>query len=151
MKKESGFTLLELMIVMVLVALIMALAAVFFANTLPSSKFNATVRELITTIRYARSAAQTQGQDQTVTIDLDSKRYGIEGRGEKTIPADVFIKVIDTASQQEITNGKCELVFRTIGGAEGGTVVLWNRKKLVSITLDPIVGSVLTKSQYGQY
>lgn len=151
MNKESGFTLLELMIVMVLVALIAGLAAVFFANTLPSSKFNATAREIITTIRYARSLARTQNENQTITIDLDSKKYGIEGRGEKTIPADVNIKVIDNTSRQEIRSGKCVLVFPAVGGAEGGTIVLWTGKKSVAINLDPIVGSVVTKSLDAQF
>ncbi len=149
MKKQAGFTLLELIIVMALVALILGLSTAFFAHTLPSSKFNAAVRDLVSTIRYARSLAQADGENQTVTIDLDAKNFGIDGRGMKSIPPGVNVKVLDYTAG-EIVTGKHSLVFPAIGGAEGGTIVLWDTKKSVTIALDPIVGSVVTKSHDGR-
>ncbi len=139
----GGFTLLELIIVLFLVTLILGLSTMFFANTLPSSKFNATIRDMSATIKHARSLAQIHGERQTVTIDLDSKKYGIEGRGAKDIPSDIYIKVIDTLSG-EIHNGKYQIVLNATGG-EGGTIVLWNNKRSVSIQMDPIVGSIVIK------
>ena len=83
---RAGFTLLELIIVIFLITLMVGLSAVFFANTLPSGRFNATVRELASTIRQARHLAQLNGEKQIITIDLDSRSYGIEGRGKKNLP-----------------------------------------------------------------
>jgi len=39
-----------------------------------------------------------------MTIDLDSNRYGIEGRGDKKYPSGIHIKVMDPLSG-EILNG----------------------------------------------
>ncbi len=144
MKKEKGFTLLELIIVMFLISLIAAVATVFFVNTLPAGKFNATAREVAVTIKHARALAQITGERQIVTIDLDAKRYGIEGRGERVIPPDTEIKVSDPFLG-EVTNGKYHLVFYAGGRAEGGTVFLRNKNKSATIYMDPIVGSVLIK------
>jgi prepilin-type N-terminal cleavage/methylation domain-containing protein len=144
MKKNSGFTLLELMIVLFLISLIMGMAGVFFANTLPSNKFNATVREIVASIRYARSLAQVNGENETLTIDLDSKKYALLGRGEKPIPPEVNIKVVDPLSG-DVTTGRYQLLFPSFGGAEGGTIVLWDKKRVASISLDPVVGSVVVK------
>lgn len=142
-KKDKGFTLLELIMVLFLITLVVGLSAVFFANTLPSSRFNATVRDISATVRHARSLAQTLGEVQTIVIDLDSKTYGIEGRVIKDIPSDIHIKIIDPLSG-EIQKGKYSFVLNAIGGAEG-TIVLWNNKRTVSIQMDPIVGIVVIK------
>jgi prepilin-type N-terminal cleavage/methylation domain-containing protein len=142
--RGDGFTLLELIIVLFLIALILGLSTIFFANILPSSKFNATIRDITATIRHARSLSEIHGERQTITIDLDSKKYGIEGRGAKDIPPDIYIKVIDPLLG-EIYNGKYQLVLNPVGGVESGTIVLWNEKRTVSIQMDPVVGSVVIK------
>jgi general secretion pathway protein H len=143
-KNNKGFSLLELIIVLFLMTLILGLSAVFFANALPSNKFNATVRSISTTIRQARSLAQIHGERQTVTIDLDTKQYGIEGHESKSIPAGIYIKVIDPISG-EIQTGKYYFMVQAGGSIEGGTVMLWDTKRQASIQADPVVGSVVIK------
>lgn len=141
---DNGFILLELIIVLFLITLILGLSTVFFVHILPSNKFNATVRNISSTIRHARSLAQIYGEEQTITINLDSKKYELEGHGVKEIPSDVHIKIIDPLSG-EIHEGKYQLVLYPTGGIEGGTIVLWNSKKTVSIQMDPVVGLVVIK------
>ncbi len=141
---NKGFTLLELIIVMFLIGLTLSLAAVLFSNTLPSSKFSSTARELAASVRHARTLAQLKGEMQTLTIDIDSRKYGIDSVTSKDIPPGVFIKVVDPL-QGDIQTGKYQFSFPPIGGAEGGTIVLWNSKKTVRIEIDPIVGSAMVK------
>ena len=81
---RAGFTLLELIIVIFLITLVIGLSSVFFADTLPSGKFTASARELAATIRQARHLAQLKGEDEFITIDMDSRNYRMEGRGEKS-------------------------------------------------------------------
>ena len=144
MSNNKGFTLLELIIVIFLVGLMLSLASVFFANTLPSSKFSATAREIAATIRHARNLAQLKGERQTVTIDMDAHKFGIDGVGAKDMPAGVSVKVIDPRVG-DIETGKYQIDFAPTGGIEGGTIVLWNSKKKVTIEIDPIVGSAVIK------
>jgi general secretion pathway protein H len=144
MKKNNGFTILELIIVLFLITLILGLSTLFFANVLPSSRFNATIRDISATIRYARSLSQIHGENQTITIDLDSKKYGIDGHSAKDIPSDINVKVIDPLLG-EIQKGEYHLILHAFNGIEGGTIVLWNQKKTASIHMDPVVGSVVIK------
>src|SRR3990172_2624923 len=131
---RSGFTLLELIIVIFLITLMLGLSAVFFANTLPSGRFNATAREMAATIRQARHLAQLNGEKQILTIDLDSRSYGIESRGEKTLPAGIDLKVIDPLAG-DITKGKYHMTFHPAGSSGGGTVVLWNNTRVAHINI----------------
>jgi general secretion pathway protein H len=142
--KRQGFTLLELMIVLFLISLIMGLSAVYFANAMPSTKLNATVRELAATIRYARTLAMIDGKLQTLNIDLDAKRYGIEGRGYKTIDSGITIRVIDPGGA-EVRDGIYHVIFQASGGVQGGRIILGSGKKAIGIELDPVVGSVVIK------
>jgi general secretion pathway protein H len=135
-----GFTLLELIIVTLLISLIIGLSAVFLAGTLSSSKLSSTVREMVTTIRYARTLAQSTGKSQSLLINLDSNAYSIEGRIEKDIPEDINIIVIDNIKGTEISEGTYRLVFNPTGGMEGGRIILYNDKRRVAIETDPITG-----------
>lgn len=141
-RTDAGFTLLELILVMFLITLILSFSTVFFASRLPASTFHATVRELDTAIKHARTLSKSEGEIQKLIVDLDAKRYRIEGKRERKIPSDVDIMVIDPLSE-EIVDGKYEFVFYPFGGFEGGTIILQFREKVVTLEPDPVVGTVV--------
>jgi prepilin-type N-terminal cleavage/methylation domain-containing protein len=143
-QRPSGFTLIELTIVLFLMALMLGLSTLFFANTLPSSRLNAAGRELSATIRQARSLAQSNGTAQTVVLDFDARKYGIEGRGARSLPQDVGIRVIDPL-YGAVQQGTYRVSFDATGGVEGAAIELWNNKRLLRIVTDPIVGTVTLK------
>lgn len=143
---NEGFTLLELMIVLFLITLMLGLSSVFFANTLPSGRFHATAREMASMLKHARALAEIQGKDETLLINLDDRKYGIEGLKTMTIPDGIKIKIEDPL-RGEIEEGKYTFTFHSYGSAEGGTIVLWDGKRTVSISLDPIVGSIILKTE----
>lgn len=80
---HRGFTLIEILVVLILMSLILGISTVFFADTLPKAKQRATAREIIATIKYARNLATSKNERQGVTFDLDTGRYGIKGRWAK--------------------------------------------------------------------
>jgi general secretion pathway protein H len=141
---ETGFTLLEIIIVLFLMSLILGLSTIFFANILPSSRLNATAREISATVRHARDLALIKGEKQIITINLDSRYYSIEGSAQKNIPSGITLKVIDPLLG-EVHTGDYLLIFNATGAMEGGTIVLSTEKKTVSIQLDPIVGAAVIR------
>jgi prepilin-type N-terminal cleavage/methylation domain-containing protein len=143
-RNRKGFTLLELLIVMSIITLMLSISTVYISSALPSSRFNSTARDMAATIRHAKYLLQKSGKKQVVTIDIDSKRYGIEGRGDKEIPEGIDLKVIDTFSG-EVNEGIYRLIFSFSGGPGGGTIVLWNKKREVKIVIDPVVGATIIK------
>ena len=143
-KPSSGFTLIELTVVLFLMTLVLGLSSVFFAGTLPSSRLSAAGRELSATIRQARSLAQSNGTAQTVVLDLDAHKYGIEGRGARGIPQDIGIRAIDPL-YGAVQSGTYRVSFDAMGGVEGAVIELWNNKRVIRIVTDPIVGTVTVK------
>ena len=141
-RNQTGFTLLEIIIVLFLITLIMGLSTVFFSNFLPSVKFNAAGREMTATIRHARSLARMNMESKTFIIDFDNKTYGIEGQPTKHIPPESSIRIVDPFAG-EITQGKYSIVFNPTGSMGVGTIFLSTRKKGLRIDMDPITGAAL--------
>ncbi len=142
LRRQGGFTLLELLLVLTLVAIVVALSSfLVIGQTLPSARFNATARELSAALREARTLARVNGERQTIVVNLDARTYGIEGRKTRAIPENTGILIRD-AFAGEIRRGEYRIFFNPAGASESGTIVLWTAKKSVSIQTDPIVGSV---------
>lgn len=141
---KAGFMLIELIIVLFLIVLIVGLSTVFFANSLPSSKFNATVREIAANIRYAKTSANIKGENQIFYIDFDSRQYGIDGVILKNIPPNINVKAVDPFLG-DVYKGRYQVLFYASGGLEGGTIILSDNKRTATIYLDPVVGSIVVK------
>lgn len=141
---NKGFTLLEMMLVIFLITLVLAISVSIFSNALPSQRVDATARELIATFRQARSTAMTSGQWQVLTLEIETKKYSVEGGSVRSIPDDVAVKVVDPVVG-EIIQGGYRFVFAPSGVSEGGTIVLSAGKKVVDVDVDPIVGAVYSQ------
>lgn len=140
---QSGFTLLELVITLLLSLLVLGMVSVYFAGLLSSVKLQSTVREFSATLRQARILAKINGEPQTVRIDLDSKEYGLEGRMTKKIPSTVGFTIVDETIG-EIGEGHYRLFFGPNWGLERPTFRLSTPKKTIRIELDPLLGTVIT-------
>ncbi len=138
-RRSRGFTLIETILVISLMALMLAISAVYLAGTLPSARLNATAREMTALIRFASSTAAAKGEAQSVVIDLDSGRYGMVGRGLKAVNPGILIRIADPF-YGVVTRGRYTIQLQSTGGAEGGTILLQGGRRTVSLYLDPVVG-----------
>ena len=139
---SGGFTLLELIIVMLLASLMLGLGGVFVASTLPSARLASTARDISAAIRQTRLLAQNRGMDQALVFDLDRRLYGIDGVGVRKLPGEIALGVVDPYSSVIVRNGRYSMNFSSTGGIEGGVVVLSYKKRAIYIETDPVVGVV---------
>jgi general secretion pathway protein H len=142
--RNNGFTLLELLLVLSLIVLMVGLSTVFFAKALPSVRLSSAGRELSATLREARTQARYSGENRKVVIDFERRRFGIEGKGTRQIPAGVMVAVMDP-EMGEVSRGIYPFMFSDSGATEGGTIFLWTRNKRLRIDMDPLIGSVVIR------
>jgi len=84
-KGEPGFTLLELMVVLGLMALIMALVLPGLQRSYYRERDRANLRRLVVALRAARSEAATNRQRVRLFLDLKTGEYRLEGSPERGV------------------------------------------------------------------
>jgi general secretion pathway protein H len=141
---SAGFTLLELLVVMALMALVMGFATLYFAGNMSKSKVSTSARELSATLRYGRLLAAEKGEEQRLLINLDSRTFAIVGRAARTIPSDITLTVSDSV-RGDIYRGTYEVRLLPTGGVQGGIITLTKGRTVATVVPDPVVGARVVK------
>ena len=68
LKRASGFTLVELLIVLVIAGILASMAMPSLSNMLLNQRLGTAAEELYMSLNFARSEAATRGLDETITI-----------------------------------------------------------------------------------
>ncbi|HTZ38792.1 MAG TPA: prepilin-type N-terminal cleavage/methylation domain-containing protein [Syntrophales bacterium] len=143
-RRNSGFTLLEIIVVLGLISLILGLSAFFFVGNLPSARLDTLGREMAASLRQARALAKTSGEKKIFFADLDAGRFGIEGLGERGVPQGVSLRIIDPDAV-EFTRGKYRITFQPDGRGGGETIILSGGRQTVQVAVNPAAGAVILR------
>jgi general secretion pathway protein H len=134
-RRAAGFTLLELMIVMVLGAIIYAVLAGGTFRGTSSADLKSAARMLASGLRTAQSTAMVTRRDALLTVDMDSREY-VVGGDEKVhrLPDGIDLKLY-TAMSEVIGDRRGSIRFYPDGSSTGGriTVSAGERKYLVDV------------------
>lgn len=79
MNRQNGFTIIELMIAVMLVALLLTLGVPSFTNTIEQNRLATEINSLISTLQYARSESVKTGKRITVCRSDDGVDCGATG------------------------------------------------------------------------
>ena len=110
-RHNLGFTLVELIIVMALLAVVMALAAPMLSRSMRERNLADEMTRLLSATEYARSEAVSQGVPMVVWLDQSSRRIGIEPKqgfdGEPSRNREyTWNEDIQVEATQKATSGK---------------------------------------------
>jgi hypothetical protein len=133
---------MEVMLVVFLIVLILSIATVFLANSLPAAGLRATGRDMAAAIKYAKYLAKANNEKRIFYIDLDSNTYAVEGRETKKIPSDIYVTILD-ANLDAIRKGRFYIAFDAMGGNDWHSIILSRGKSKTTITMDPIMTAVI--------
>ena len=121
--RTKGFTLVEVMVVLVIIALIMGMVATAMSRSVSSAEARAATRKLVASLRYTRARAIIDKGEQVFQINTDARSYMAPGRKMVTLPKGVDITV--TTARSEITSEDVAGIrFFPDGGSTGGHIEL---------------------------
>ncbi len=132
---QNGFSLLELIIVMAIMALGFAFVAPNFARTLDGVRFKSAVREIASGLRQTRGIALSQTKEAVFFVDVEERIYRVDQRG-KTHSLPKSLELTLETSESEMTGpNQGNIRFFPDGSSTGGRIILkWgNRKRRVDI------------------
>ena len=146
---DGGFTLLELVLVLLLMGLIAGFTLPFVASTLDRLKLQSEVRKISSALQFARSEAISKKAIFTFNIDIDENRYWLaipkhnEVTQSKTI--DRTVRTLDYQGTDEtIKEGSFIILFYPSGNSSGGTLrfksINDKDENIYAVIIDPIIG-----------
>ena len=161
--RREGFSLIELIIVLVILSVITALVAPRLTQSLSRMNVESTARRVASALRLARSLAVTEKVTYLAMFDMNADILTVSSYqqtlGEEDSPeleADhavtpkvymlkdgVHLKEGLALNGDIITTGAFQMAFFPGGGTSGGEVVLGDDEgRSFSVTVDRIAGSV---------
>jgi general secretion pathway protein H len=123
MKSQRGFSLVELIVVMVLIAVLAGIGAAAISSGLPGQQLRGAAREVAVELRFARAQAIATGREQTFEINVGDKRWSSAGKRQGTLPAELEV-IATTAREEQPARETAVIRFFPEGASTGGRVVL---------------------------
>ena len=146
---SGGFTLLELVVVLVIAGLLFSLGAPRVGKLYDSMQYREAVRELVSAAKNARRDAFATGQPMDLLIDTSGNRYALTHQSQKVdleefepLPATLNISVV-YAVEVSPRPGLAAIRFYPAGGSSGGEIkVIRPSGAGVQLTIDWLLGAV---------
>lgn len=141
-RSAKGFTLIEITLVLLLMALMVSITVVMFANVLPRARMTAAAGELTAAIKYARNLARATYEPQTVTIDLTARTYSLNGRRPKVLAGDAALAIYERPEARPAIEGKYTIVYDTTLGSNWSSIILSRGGRRITVKADPVLTAV---------
>ena len=139
--RARGFTLIELVVVVALIATAMALAATVFSAGLPGAQLRGATRELAAQLRYTRAQALATGEPQRFLLDTRSRYWQAPNHHRGHVPDKIGI-VATVASDERPSPEVAAIRFFPDGAATGGRIVLKRDSAAWQVDVDWLTGEV---------
>ena len=124
---QDGFTLIEMIVVIVIMAMVSGLVLVKQRWHSPGLNTEASLRALVNGLRLARSRAIAQ--DREVSVVTVANGFAVDGRSTWELPP-----------EQALSTSK--VVFMPDGGSTGGTILLASGQRRIAVDVNWLTGRV---------
>jgi prepilin-type N-terminal cleavage/methylation domain-containing protein len=152
---NQGFTLLELLIVLLVIVLILTVSYPSLSRGSASLHLRTTGRDVLNIFRYAREKAVTEQVGVKVTADREKQRLVVaddlgDGPPSYLMPRDVTIERI-VLGGKEIADGSMVIRFLPNGSSDSAEVLLKSGAgSFLRIISDPLAGGARIESGEGE-
>lgn len=120
----SGFTLLELVVVLAIATLLLAIVPPLISSALPGVELKASARRVAAGLRLAREEAIRSGRDTAFTLDLEERTFQVDGGfREGKLPEGPKLK-LEAAEREMLSDHAGAVRFFPDGSSTGGRILL---------------------------
>jgi general secretion pathway protein H len=144
-RRSAGYTLLELMVVLVIVALGSMLVVPMVEGGWEAREVRRAARQIASTMHYCRGEAVALGQPQELVIDAVENSIHTTGWDRWAVLTDRAV-IEDVRGGQAFGDGVVQILFYPNGSTSGAEVIVAGRQNRrehrLSVALDPLLGTV---------
>ena len=121
-RKQTAFTLIEILIVLGIIGLALALVPPVLNRALPGAQVQSAVRHLMAGLKTARIEAISTKQDTALILDVENFTYATGENDRKlTLPGETKM-VLTTARSEQLTEHSGAIRFFPDGSSAGGRI-----------------------------
>ncbi len=140
-QKQTGFTLIEVIVVMVMIAVLAGMVASGMTDSLGKAKIRAVSKNLVSAMRYTRGQAIVKHEQKTITFNVEDKTYQAPRKKVVHIPDEIDINVY-TADSEVADETTGSIRFFSDGSSTGGWVKLTHKNKIWKINVNWLTGEI---------
>lgn len=139
---SRGFTLLEIMIVLLLMSLFFGLVSSNMISRLQRSALSTVSQDLVAAIRYTRAQALIKSKEQRILFDLANSTYTIPEKNQTvSVPEELNMKLVTAQIElQDETSGGIR--FYPDGSSTGGSITLTGNTTIWEINVGWLGGNI---------
>jgi len=137
----KGFTLLEMLVVILLIAIASAAVSVSVSQGLTSARVNAASGEMAAALRATRAQAIVQGKEQTFAVNTRDNTYTPVGGKVVRLPQGMTLG-ITSAAEDQLNSTTGRIRFFPDGSSTGGHVTLKLQQRQWLVNVSWLTGAV---------
>ena len=145
-RRARGFTLVELMAVIVLLAIATATVTFSFSKSLQSAKIRGASRDLVAALRYTRGQAIVKGRQEVLLLNLDDNSYSAPGKPTTKLPEDMTLQ-LTTAEREQTGANSGGIRFFADGSSTGGHISVFQGRREWRINVAWLTGDIALDEQ----
>lgn len=140
-----GFTLLELLVVLVIAALVLALVGTSISRSVSGAEMRTAARKVAANLRYTRTQAILQKSEQVFTVDTEARTYQAPERELVELPEGMRIAL--TTARTELTGENVGGIrFYPDGGSTGGYIELESDDRIYKVSVAWLTGETVVET-----
>ena len=138
----GGFTLLEMLVVLMLIGLIVAVTIPTFSGGVSTTALKSATREVAAGLRLARGQAIAQRTESVLELDVAGRSFRVPPDPRvHTLPSGIELKLF-TAQRDLISEQVGAVRFYPDGGSNGGRITLASGERKFNVDVDWLTGRV---------
>jgi general secretion pathway protein H len=140
-RRQRGFTLLEILVVLALMGMMYALVPPMFSSS-GTTELRAAARQLAAGLRKARGQAIASRQEATLTVDVEAHQFRVAGDSrDYPLPKAAKLSVY-TAQSEAIEGRQAAIRFYPDGSSTGGAITVARGDTKFRVDVDWLTGNV---------
>ena len=139
---QGGFTLLEILVVLVIATLLFTLIPPLFSGALPGVKLKGAARDLAVTMRDVRSQAIITNTEQTIHLDMEAQAYQVGSGKPAALPEGITITMQPHTEETGLGTTQPYLRFFPDGSSSGGQFILQDSSRSYQLDVDWLTGAI---------
>jgi len=141
-RHQSGFTLLEIMVVLAIAGLVLGVSGPMALKLYESTQYRSAVKDVMTSLTAARYSAISSGRYVDVVTTPESRTIKA-GKKEVTLTDNVNLSVTSAQSLNQLIDGAGVIRFFPDGTSTGGSILLEHKNgNGVQLRVDWLLGSI---------